>query len=156
MLEDSLCTHITKFLLELGKGFAFVGRQVHVELGEEDFYIDMLFYHLQLRRYVVIELKATDFEPGMISQLGMYQTIVDRTLKLAQDEPTIGLLLVKSKNETVVRYSLAGYKLPMGVSSWVSELDYVLQEKLASALPSIEEIEREISKGLGDELGDNK
>ena len=149
-LEDALCTHITKFLLELGKGFAFVGRQVHVELGGEDFYIDMLFYHLQLRRYVVIEPKAVDFDPGMISKLGMYQTIVDRTLKHSDDQPTIGLLMVKSKNETLVRYSLDGYKLPMGVSSWIPEIDEVLREKFASTLPTIEEIEHEMSKGLGD------
>ena len=105
-VERQLTEHIQSFLLELGQGFAFVGRQVHLEVGGDDFYIDLLFYHLKLRCYVVIELKACDFEPGFISQLNMYQNVVNDILRHPDDKPTIGLLLVKGKNETVVKYSL--------------------------------------------------
>ena len=143
-IEDALTTQITKFLLELGQGFSFVGRQVHLELGGDDFYIDMLFYHLKLRCFVVIELKATKFEPGMMSQLGMYQTIVDRTMKHPSDNPTIGLLLVKSKNETVVKYSIENQNQPVGVASWETELTQKMLEEWKSSLPTIEEIEREL------------
>lgn len=145
-IENGLTTHITQFLLELGQGFSFVGRQVHVELGDSDFYIDMLFYHLKLRCYVVIELKAIAFNPEMMGQLCMYQSIVDATLKHPTDAPTIGLLLVKSKNETVVRYSIEGYNKPMGVASWETELESNLTDKWKSSLPTIEEIEDELKK----------
>lgn len=114
-IERQLTEHIQSFLLELGQGFAFVGRQVHLEVGGDDFYLDLLFYHLKLRCFVVIELKACDFEPGFISQLNMYQNVVDDILRHPDDKPTIGLLLVKGKNETVVEYSLAGYQNPIGV-----------------------------------------
>ena len=106
-IERQLTEHIQSFLLELGQGFAFVGRQVHLEVGGDDFYLDLLFYHLKLRCFVVIELKACDFEPGFISQLNMYQNVVDDILRHPDNKPTIGLLLVKGKNETVVEYSLA-------------------------------------------------
>ena len=108
-VERSLVEHMEKFLLELGQGFAFVGRQVHLEVGGDDFYIDLLFYHLRLRCYVVVELKTTKFEPGHVSQLNMYQNVVNKVLRHPDDKPTIGLLLVKAKNKTVVEYSLAGY-----------------------------------------------
>ena len=101
-LEKKLTEHIQDFLLELGQGFAFVGRQVHLEVGGDDFYIDLLFYHLKLRCFIVIELKTCEFEPGFISQLNMYQNIVNSVLKHPDDNPTIGLLLVKGKNKTVV------------------------------------------------------
>ena len=114
-IERQLTEHIQSFLLELGQGFAFVGRQVHLEVGGDDFYLDLLFYHLKLRCFVVVELKACDFEPGFISQLNMYQNVVDDILRHPDDKPTIGLLLVKGKNETVVEYSLAGYQNPIGV-----------------------------------------
>jgi len=117
--------------LELGQGFAFVGRQVHLEVGGDDFYIELLFYHLKLRCYVVVELKAGDFEPGFISQLNMYQNVVNDVLCHPDDKPTIGLLLVKGKNKTVVEYSLAGYK---------NQIANALPEELKSSLPSIEEI----------------
>ena len=145
-IEDRLASHITNFLLELGQGFAFVGRQVHLELGGNDFYLDMLFYHLRLRCYVVIELKADDFEPGMMGLLGMYQSVVDGTLKQPQDNRTIGLLLVKSKDETVARYSMEGYNKPMGVVSWETELQDDIKDKWKSSLPTIEEIEFELNK----------
>lgn len=105
-LEQGLVAHIQKFLLELGQGFAFVGRQVHLEIGDEDFYLDLLFYHLKLRRYVVIELKARKFQPGDGAQLGMYMTAVDRLLCHSDDKPTLGLLLVREKNRVLVEYAL--------------------------------------------------
>ena len=143
-IERKLTEHIQNFLLELGQGFAFVGRQVHLEVGGDDFYIDLLFYHLKLRCYVVIELKACDFEPGFISQLNMYQNIVNDILRHTDDNPTIGLLLVKGKNQTVVEYSLAGYKNPIGVAEWKNQMVKALPEELRSSLPSIEEIEKEL------------
>ncbi|PWJ76614.1 PDDEXK nuclease domain-containing protein [Murimonas intestini] len=143
-IERQLTEHIQSFLLELGQGFAFVGRQVHLEVGGDDFYIDLLFYHLKLRCYVVIELKACDFEPGFISQLNMYQNVVNDVLRHPDDQPTIGLLLVKGKNETVVEYSLAGYKNPIGVAEWKNQIAKALPEELRSSLPSIEEIEKEL------------
>ena len=145
-IENGLTTHITNFLLELGQGFSFVGRQIHLEIDGQDFIIDMLFYHLKLRCYIVIELKAIPFDPGMMGQLNMYQAIVDKTLRHETDAPTIGLLLVKSKNETVVKYSLEGFKRPMGIASWQTVLDDELTDKWKSSLPTIEEIEFELNK----------
>lgn len=115
-VEQALTDHIQEFLLELGQGFAFVGRQVHLEVGGDDFYIDLLFYHLALRRYIVIELKAQKFEPSFVSQLSMYQAAVDDLLRHEGDKPSIGLLLVRGKNEVVARYSPTGYNGPMGVA----------------------------------------
>lgn len=143
-IERQLTEHIQSFLLELGQGFAFVGRQVHLEVGGDDFYIDLLFYHLKLRCYIVIELKACDFEPGFISQLNMYQNVVNDILRHPDDKPTIGLLLVKGKNKTVVEYSLAGYQNPIGVAEWKNQIAKSLPEELRSSLPSIEEIEKEL------------
>ncbi len=143
-IEKQLTEHIQKFLLELGQGFAFVGRQVHLEVGGDDFYIDLLFYHLKLRCYIVVELKACDFEPGFVSQLNMYQNVVNDVLCHPDDKPTIGLLLVKGKNKTVVEYSLAGYQNPIGVAEWQNQVAAALPEELKSSLPSIEEIEKEL------------
>jgi len=143
-VERSLMDHMEKFLIELGQGFAFVGRQVHLELGGEDFYIDLLFYHLKLRCYVVIELKARKFEPGFVSQLNFYQNVVNDVLRHPDDKPTIGLLLVKSKNKTVVEYSLDGFVNPIGVADWQEHLTKELPEELKSSLPTIDEIEREL------------
>ena len=149
-VERSLAEHIEKFLLELGQGFAFVGRQVHLELDGSDFYIDLLFYHLKLRCYVVIELKAREFEPGFISQLNFYQNIVNDLLRHPDDKPTIGLLLVKGKNKTVVEYSLAGFQNPIGVADWQERLTKELPEDLKSSLPTIEEIERELKNDISE------
>ncbi|MCL2423409.1 MAG: PDDEXK nuclease domain-containing protein, partial [Micrococcales bacterium] len=146
-LERSLVAHMERFLLELGRGFAFVGRQVRLEVGDQDFYLDLLFYHLELRCYVVIELKAGDFEPGFVSQLSMYQNVVDDILRHSDDKPTIGLLLVKGKNETVVKYSLAGYTNPLGVAEWQHQLAESLPDDLRPSLPTIEEIEMELDSG---------
>lgn len=145
-LEKKLIEHIQSFLLELGQGFAFVGRQVHLELGNEDFYLDLLFYHLELRCYVVIELKVGDFIPEYISKLNMYMNVVDDVLRHKNDQKTIGLLLVKSKNKTIVEYSLAGYKNPIGVAEWEKQITKNLPKDLQASLPSIEEIERELAQ----------
>ena len=145
-IEDGLTSHITKFLLELGQGFSFVGRQVHLELGDHDYYIDMLFYHLRLRCFVVIELKAVPFDPGMMGQLSFYQSVVDDTLRHESDGKTIGLLLVKSKDETVVKYSLEGINKPIGVASWETEIEKDIADKWKSSLPTIEELESELNK----------
>ncbi len=145
-LENKLIEHIEKFLLELGQGFAFVGRQVHMEVGGDDFYIDLLFYHLKLRRYVVVELKAGKFSPGHVSQLTMYMNIVDDILRHPDDQPSIGLLLVKEKNHTVAKYALAGNTKPIGIAEWEQQITDSLPEDLKPSLPSIEEIERELDK----------
>lgn len=125
-LETVLTQHIMAFLLELGTGFAFVGKQRHIEVGGDDFYIDLLFYHLQLRCYVVIELKTGDFKPEHIGQLNLYVTAVDRQLKTENDTPTIGLLLSKSRNEVVVEYALNQTPQPIGVA--VYQLEKMLNE----------------------------
>ncbi len=145
-IEAKLTEHIQKFLLELGQGFAFVGRQVPLEIGGQDFYIDLLFYHLKLRCYVVVELKICDFDPSFISKLSFYQNAVDDILRHPDDKPTIGLLLVKGKNRTVVEYSLAGSQNPIGVAEWKNQLARILPEELKSSLPSVEEIEKELEE----------
>jgi predicted nuclease of restriction endonuclease-like (RecB) superfamily len=152
-LEQGLIEHIQKFLLELGQGFAFVGRQVHLEIGNDDFYLDLLFYHLRLRRYVVIELKARKFEPGDGAQLGMYMTAVDRLLCHPDDKPTLGLLLVREKNRVLVEYALGGNTKPIGVAQWKTQLTRALPNELRGSLPTIEEIEAELSGGLGSDEG---
>jgi len=148
-LERGLVAHIQKFLLELGQGFAFVGRQVHLEIGDEDFYLDLLFYHLKLRRYVVIELKARKFEAGDGAQLGMYMTAVDRLLAHPDDKPTLGLLLVREKNRVLVEYALAGSTQPISVAEWETQLTRALPQELEGSLPTIEQIEAELSGDLG-------
>lgn len=147
-LENKLVEHLEKFLLELGQGFAFVGRQVHVEVGGSDFYIDMLFYHLKLRCYVVIELKAGAFSAGHVSQLTMYMNIVNDILRHPDDKPTIGLLLVREKNQTIAKYALTGNTQPIGVAEWEQIMTQALPADLQPSLPSVEEIEAEL--GLED------
>jgi len=142
-LEKQLVTHIQKFLIELGQGFAFVGRQVHLELGGDDFYIDLLFYHLKLRCYVVVELKTRKFEPGYVSKLNMYINVVNDVLRHPDDNASIGLLLVKSKNKLIAEYSLAGFKNPIGVANWENEIVKSLPDEFKSSLPTIEQIEKE-------------
>lgn len=144
-IESSLIEHITEFLLELGAGFAYVGRQVHLEVGGDDFYVDLLFYHLRLRRYVVIELKAEKFQPGHLGQLGFYMSAVDAMLRHESDAPTIGLLLCKNKNEVVAEYALRDTTRPLGIAEF--QLVEALPEQLQTALPTIEQIERELSEG---------
>lgn len=148
-LERGLIEHIQKFLLELGQGFAFVGRQVRLEIGDDDFYLDLLFYHLKLRCYVVIELKARKFEPGDGAQLGMYMTAVDRLLAHPDDKPTLGLLLVREKNRVLVEYALGGSNQPISVAEWETQLTRALPSELRGSLPTIEEIEAELSGDVG-------
>ena len=145
-LENKLIEHLEKFLLELGQGFAFVGRQVHLEFSDQDFYIDLLFYHLKLRCFVVVELKSGKFEPGHVSQLNMYMNIVDDLMRHSNDNKTIGLLLVKEKNHTLAKYALAGYTNPIGVAEWEKQITDSLPDELKPSLPTIEEIEAELEK----------
>ena len=144
-LEDALVRHVEDFLLELGNGFAFVGRQVHVEFRNQDFYIDLLFYHLKLRCFVVVELKVGEFDPGDAAQLGFYQAIVDDTMRHSTDAPTIGLLLVREKNDTIVRYSLEGMRSPIGVAEWKTAIEKSMPEEMKSILPTIDAIESEFA-----------
>ena len=141
-LEEHLDSHISKYLLELGKGFTYYGHQVHLRVGNEDFYIDQLFYHVRLHCYVVIELKATAFKPEHIGQLNFYVTAVNKLMCTEHDNPTIGLLICKDKNDVVAEYTLQGVDSPIGVSS--VEIFDKLTEDFKSALPSIEDIENEL------------
>ncbi len=141
-IETALVKHITQFLLELGAGFAFVGQQVHLEVGGDDFFIDLLFYHLKLRCYVVVELKADKFKPEHLGQLSFYLTAVDMQVKAEQDNPTIGLLLCKTKNKVVAEYALRDTAQPIGVAEY--QLLESLPTALQTSLPSIEQIEREL------------
>lgn len=144
-LERSLVAHVEKFLLELGQGFAFVGQQVHLEVGGQDFYLDLLFYHLRLRCFVVIELKVGDFDPAYLGQLGMYMAAVDDLMAHRDDKPTIGMLLCKSKNNVVAEYALRDYRAPIGVAEWTTAITAALPEELSSSLPTIEQLEAELS-----------
>lgn len=141
-LEVGLIDHIEKFLLELGQGFAFVGRQYHLDIGEQDFYIDLLFYHLELRRYVVIDLKRGEFKPEYAGKMNFYCSVVDDALRHASDQATIGLILCQQPNRILAEYTLRGMDQPIGVSSY--ELTRSLPVELQSSLPSIEQIEREL------------
>lgn len=144
-LEKALVDNISQFLLELGRGFAFVGRQYHLNVGGDDFYIDLLFYHIELECYVVIELKTKKFKPEHAGQLGFYLTAVDNQVKKPQHAPTIGLIICKEKNEIVAEYSLGHIKNPVGVSEY--KLSNDLKDKIKKSLPSIEELEEGL-KGL--------
>ena len=143
-IEDQLTTHITKFLLELGQGFAFIGRQVHFEIGNADFYADLLFYHTKLHAYVVVELKARPFEPGDASQLNFYVNVVNDKLKSPTDNDTIGILLCKGKNEVIAEYALKGYNNAIGVSDY--QISKAVPAELTSSLPQIEDLENELKK----------
>ena len=145
-VEDSLVAHIERFLLEMGAGFAFVGRQVALEVGDEDFRIDLLFYHLKLRSFVVVELKAVPFEPAFVGQLNFYLSVVDDLLKHPSDQPTIGLLLCRSKNELVVEYALRNFTRPVGVAEWETKIVEKLPKDLEGSLPTIEQIEAELAR----------
>lgn len=149
-IEDALVQHISSFLIELGAGFAYVGRQVPLEVGGEDFYIDLLFYHLKLRCFVVIELKAGDFKPEHLGQLGFYLTAIDRDMKGEHDNPTIGLLLCKTRNKVVAEYALGDKTQPLGIAEY--RLVESLPAELQTSLPSIEQIER----ALADEAGEGE
>lgn len=143
-IERQLIAHITKFLLELGKGFAFIGQQYHLEVGETDYYIDLLFYHTRLKCYVVIELKNTKFIPEYAGKLNFYLSAVDSLVKQEEDKPTIGILLCRDKNNFETEFALRDINKPMGVSEF--QLTEMLPDELKSSLPSIEEIENELKK----------
>lgn len=141
-LENALVDNVTKFLLELGSGFAYVGKQVPIEVGGQEFFIDLLFYHLKLRAYVVIELKVTDFTPEHAGKLSFYLSVANDQLKHASDNPTIGLLICKNKNDIVAEYALKDIKQPIGVTEY--QLTKLFPEEFKSSLPTIEEIEEEL------------
>jgi predicted nuclease of restriction endonuclease-like (RecB) superfamily len=143
-LETELVKHIEKFLLELGTGFAFVGRQYHLNVGDQDFYIDLLFYHIKMRCFIVIDLKKGNFKPEYAGKMNFYCSVVDDTLKHPTDQPTIGLILCENSNKIIAEYALRDTNKPIGVSEY--ELTKALPENLKPSLPSIEEIENELSK----------
>ena len=143
-LELGLIRHLEKFLLELGQGFAFVGRQYHLDVEEEDFYIDLLFYHLQLRCFIVIDLKIGPFKPDYAGKMNFYCSVVDDRLKHDSDNPTIGLILCQDKKKILAEYALRGMSKPIGVSEY--ELTRTLPDELKSSLPSIEELEKELAE----------
>mgnify|MGYP002751655362 FL=1 len=143
-IERQLVSHITKYLLEMGSGFAFVARQKHFEVGDSDFYADLILYNIQLHAYVVIELKATPFKPEYMGQLNFYINVVDDTLRGEHDNKTIGLLLCNGGDKVVAQYALSGYNLPIGVSDY--QLSKAIPDNLKSALPTVEEVEEELSK----------
>ncbi len=138
-IEEQLTKHITHFLLELGKGFAFIGRQYHIEVADKDFYIDLLFYHTKLRCYVVVELKAKEFKPEYAGKLNFYLSAVDETLKTENDNPTIGILLCKERDKIEAEYALRGKSQPIGIAEF--KLSKAIPKEIKSELPTIEEIE---------------
>ncbi|WP_010244348.1 PDDEXK nuclease domain-containing protein [Acetivibrio cellulolyticus] len=151
-IERQLVQKITKFLLELGTGFAFIGNQYHLEVGGEDFYIDLLFYHTKLRCYVVIELKTGKFKPEYAGKLNFYLSAVDNKLKTDHDNPSIGIILCKEKNKLVAEYALKDMTKPMGVSEY--KLLQEIPEELKSSLPTIEEIEENFTSLAGGETNE--
>ena len=148
-IERQLVSHITKYLLEMGSGFAFVARQKHFEVGDSDFYADLILYNIQLHAYVVIELKATPFKPEYMGQLNFYINVVDDTLRGEHDNKTIGLLLCNGGDKVVAQYALSGYDQPIGVSDY--KLSKAIPDNLKSALPTVEEVEEEINRFIGED-----
>ncbi len=142
-IEDQLTKHITQFLLELGTGFAFIGRQYKLEVGDKDYYIDLLFYHTKLRCYIVVELKAKSFKPEFAGKLSFYLSAIDDKLKTESDSPTIGIVLCQDKNKIEAEYALRGISQPIGVAEY--QLSRAIPEDIKSELPSIEEIEKELA-----------
>lgn len=143
-LEDALISQITQFLLELGTGFSYVGRQVHIKVGESDFYIDLLFYHVRLHCYIVVELKTEKFKPEFAGKLNFYVTAVNKNMKMKQDNQTIGILICKDKDDVVAEYALDDMSQPIGIAQY--GLTKILREEFKSSLPTIEEIENELSE----------
>jgi hypothetical protein len=145
-LENALVNNITNFLLELGSGFAYIGRQVPLMIGDQEYFIDLLFYHLKLRAYVVVELKTTDFIPEYAGKLSFYLSAANDLLKHSTDNPTIGLMICKNKNNIIAEYALKDINQPIGVSEY--QLSKLFPEEFKSSLPTIEEIEKELSSDL--------
>ena len=142
-IEEQLVKHVTRYLLEMGNGFAFVARQKHFQIGDSDFFADLILYNIKLHAYVVVELKATPFKPEYAGQLNFYINVVDDKLRGENDNKTIGLLLCRGKDEVVAQYALAGYDQPIGIRDY--QLSKAVPENLKSALPSIEEVEEELT-----------
>ncbi len=151
-LETGLVRHLQKFLVELGQGFAFVGRQYHLDVGDDDFYLDLLFYHLKLRCFFVIDLKRGSFKPEYAGKMNFYLGVVDDRLRHETDRPTIGLILCQEKNRVVAEYALRDMQKPIGISEY--QLTRALPSELQSALPTIEEIELELSGEAGADAGE--
>lgn len=147
-LETGLVRHLEKFLLELGQGFAFVGRQYHLEVSDKDFYLDLLFYHLKLRCFIVIELKKGEFKPEYAGKMNFYCSVVDDQLRNETDQPTIGLILCQTKDRILAEYSLRDIHKPIGISDY--ELTRALPDNLKSSLPTVEEIEAELAQEVGE------
>ncbi len=145
-IELGLLSHVQKFLLELGQGFAFIGSQYPISVGNKDFFIDMLFYHIVLRCFIVVELKAEEFDARNVGQMNLYLSAVDSLLRHPEDQPTIGLLLCKTKDNYVAEYALRGTTQPIGVASYKTKLVESLPKNLKGNLPTIEEIEAELKK----------
>jgi predicted nuclease of restriction endonuclease-like (RecB) superfamily len=143
-METALVDHIQKFLLELGQGFAYMGRQFHLDVAGEDFYLDLLFYHTRLHCYVVVEIKATKFKPEYAGKLNFYLNVVNGQLKHPQDQPSIGILLCKTPNKIIVEYALENMLSPLGVAEY--QVINSIPDKLKGELPSIEELEQELSE----------
>ena len=143
-LEDALINQIIQFLLELGTGFSYLGRQVHLHVGKSDFYMDLLFYHVRLHCYVVVELKTEKFKPEFAGKLNFYVTAVNKQIKTEHDNPTIGILICKDKDDVVAEYALDDISQPIGIAEY--ELTKVLREEFKSSLPTVEEIESELSE----------
>lgn len=153
-IEEQLVKHVTRYLLEMGNGFAFVARQKHFQIGDSDFYADLILYNIKLHAYVVVELKATPFKPEYAGQLNFYINVVDDKLRGENDNKTIGLLLCKGKDEIVAQYALTGYDQPIGISDY--QLSKAVPENLKSALPSIEQVEEELTMLLDNEKNKQK
>ncbi len=145
-IEQALVDQVSRFMLELGKGFAFVDKQYHLEVGGADFYIDLLMYHLTLHAYVVVELKNGPFKPEYAGKLNFYLTALDREVKTAEDKPSIGLILCRDKNNIFAEYALHGMSQPMGVSEF--QLTKALPEALKDSLPTAEEVEAELVRRM--------
>jgi hypothetical protein len=145
-LETGLLEHAQKFLLELGRGFAFVGRQYRLEASDQEFYLDLLFYHLQLRCFVVVELKKGNFKPEYAGKMNFYCSLVDDLLRHADDKPTLGLILCQTKDRVLAEYALRDIHKPIGVAEY--ELTQALPTELATRLPSIETLEAELTESL--------
>ena len=145
-IEEQLVKHVTRYLLEMGNGFAFVARQKHFQVGNSDFFADLILYSIPLHAYIVVELKATPFKPEYAGQLNFYINVVDDKLRGKDDNKTIGLLLCKGKDEVVAQYALTGYDQPIGISDY--QLSKAIPENLKSALPSVEEVEEELASFL--------
>ncbi len=145
-IEQGLMAHIQRFLLELGQGFSFVGQQYHLEVGQKDFYLDLLFYHLKLRCFIVVELKNTEFIPEYTGKLSFYLSAVDNLLRAPGDKPTIGLLLCKTKDNLIAEYALQDINKPIGIAGYTTKLVESLPKEFKGKLPTIKEIEAELSK----------